>query len=63
MDEFEPLSDGLKKQCDDYEIRFIIDLIKRNENDLNLTVAETAEIAKNSDLKTNIQGYENLCLV
>ena len=63
MDEFEPLSDGLKKQCDDYEIRFIIDLIKKNKNDLNLTVAETAEIAKNSDLKTYIRGYENLCLV
>ena len=62
-DEFEPLSSGLNKQCDDYEIRFIINLIKKNENDLNLTVAETAEIAENSDLKNYIRGYENLCIV
>ena len=63
MDEFEPLSDGLKKQCEDYEIKFIIDVIKKYGNDLKLTVAETAEIAKNPDLKTYIQVYEKLCLV
>ena len=63
MDEFEPLSDGLKKQCEDYEIKFIIDVIKKYENDLKLTVVETAEIVKNADLKTYIQVYEKLCLV